>query len=284
MSSSDKTKLNGIAEGAEVNLIGTVKVDGTALTVTNKAVNINLSGKVDTVSGKGLSTNDYTTAEKTKLTGIETGAQVNAIEELWVDGVKQTITDKKVSLDLSDYVKGTDVASALRLKGSVNAVTNLPASAEIGDVYNVKTAGRTDGNGNLIKAGDNVVRTSDGKWDVLAGTVDLSNYVEKVTGKGLSTNDFTTAEKNKLAGIATGANAYTLPTASSTTLGGVKIGNGLSMNGDSLCADTPVFSNKYVSALGAIIAADRSSINADWDSIRADYASISAEYSSINVQ
>lgn len=31
------------------------------------------------------------------------------------------------------------------------------------------------------------------------GTVDLSNYVEKVEGKGLSTNDYTTAEKNKLA-------------------------------------------------------------------------------------
>ena len=33
-----------------------------------------LAGKVDTVSGKGLSTNDYTTEEKTKLAGIATGA------------------------------------------------------------------------------------------------------------------------------------------------------------------------------------------------------------------
>lgn len=38
-----------------------------------------LAGKVDKVSGKGLSTNDYTTAEKNKLAGIETGAQVNNI-------------------------------------------------------------------------------------------------------------------------------------------------------------------------------------------------------------
>ncbi len=36
-----------------------------------------LSDKVDKVAGKGLSTNDYTTAEKTKLSGIATGAQVN---------------------------------------------------------------------------------------------------------------------------------------------------------------------------------------------------------------
>jgi hypothetical protein len=36
-----------------------------------------LSGKVDKVTGKGLSTNDYTTVEKSKLAGIEPGAEVN---------------------------------------------------------------------------------------------------------------------------------------------------------------------------------------------------------------
>ena len=52
----------------------------------------------------------------------------------------------------------------------------------------------------------------------------LANKVDKVSGKGLSTNDYTTEEKNKLAGIAAGANAYTLPTATASDLGGVKIG------------------------------------------------------------
>ena len=33
----------------------------------------------------------------------------------------------------------------------------------------------------------------------------FNNKVDKVTGKGYSTNDYTTAEKNKLAGIASGA-------------------------------------------------------------------------------
>ena len=42
-------------------------------------------------------------------------------------------------------------------------------------------------------------------------TVDLTNYVEKEEGKGLSTNDYTTEEKEKLAGIAEGANNYTHP-------------------------------------------------------------------------
>lgn len=45
--------------------------------VQNKVINTALSEKVDTVSGKGLSTNDYTTVEKTKLSGIAEGAEVN---------------------------------------------------------------------------------------------------------------------------------------------------------------------------------------------------------------
>ena len=55
-------------------------------------------------------------------------------------------------------------------------------------------------------------------------------FVSKESGKGLSSNDYTTAEKSKLSGIATGANAYVLPTASSTVLGGVKIGNNLTIS------------------------------------------------------
>ena len=51
----------------------------------------------------------------------------------------------------------------------------------------------------------------------------LADKVDKVDGKGLSTNDFTTAEKEKLAGIESGANAYVLP-AAGTSLGGVKSG------------------------------------------------------------
>lgn len=41
-----------------------------------------------------------------------------------------------------------------------------------------------------------------------ATTVALSEKVDKIDGQGLSTNDYTTAEKTKLAGIAAGANNY----------------------------------------------------------------------------
>lgn len=42
----------------------------------------------------------------------------------------------------------------------------------------------------------------------------IKNKVDKVDGKGLSANDYTTAEKTKLAGIADGANKYSHPTSS----------------------------------------------------------------------
>ena len=75
--SEEKTKLGNIAAGAQVNVIETVKVDGTALTPADKAVNVDLSGKVDKVQGKGLSTNDYTDAEKTKLTALPDNSTLN---------------------------------------------------------------------------------------------------------------------------------------------------------------------------------------------------------------
>ena len=62
-----------------------------------------LSNKVDKVEGKGLSTNDYTTEEKTKLSGIQEGAQANTIEHIFVNDVERiptTINNLSKSIDL----------------------------------------------------------------------------------------------------------------------------------------------------------------------------------------
>lgn len=63
----------------------------------------------------------------------------------------------------------------------------------------------------------------------------LANKVDKVSGKGLSTNDYTTTEKTKLAGLKN----YTLPTATSSVLGGVKVGSNLSISSGVLSATVP---------------------------------------------
>lgn len=57
-----------------------------------------------------------------------------------------------------------------------------------------------------------------------------TNKVDKISGKGLSTNDYTTPEKDKLAAIEAEANKYVLPAATTTTLGGIIVGDRLSID------------------------------------------------------
>ncbi len=73
-----------------------------------------------------------------------------------------------------------------------------------------------------------------------------SNKVDKVSGKGLSTNDYTTVEKNKLAGIADNANNYSLPAATATALGGVKVGTNINVSSGTISVATGTTSAKGV--------------------------------------
>lgn len=95
-----------------------------------------LNGKVDKVSGKGLSSNDYTNADKSKLAGIEAGAEVNVNAD-WnaVDGDalilnKPTIptvpTDVSAFNNDAGYINATQAANAAPVQsvnGSTGAVT-----------------------------------------------------------------------------------------------------------------------------------------------------------------
>lgn len=71
--------------------------------------------------------------------------------------------------------------------------------------------------------------------------------VDKVEGKGLSTNDYTTPEKNKLAAIEAEANKYVLPAATASALGGVKIGSNITLANGSTISITKA---NVTSALG----------------------------------
>jgi hypothetical protein len=62
----------------------------------------------------------------------------------------------------------------------------------------------------------------------------LEDKVNIEEGKGLSSNDYTTAEKEKLAGLEN----YILPTASTEVAGGVKVGAGLEINENGVLSAT----------------------------------------------
>lgn len=61
-------------------------------------------------------------------------------------------------------------------------------------------------------------------------------FVQKESGKGLSSNDYTDSDKTKLQGIQNNANNYSLPVATTDTLGGIKVGGGLRIDGGVLSA------------------------------------------------
>lgn len=177
---ADLTNLPTLGTAAAKNFIVTVTQDSAnlvtsggvfaAMAALQEAIETALADKVDKITGKGLSTNDYTNAAK-------------AI----VDSVTTNLADKvdKISgkgLSTNDY---TDAAKAI-----VDSVTtNLENKVD-------KIAGKGLSTNDYTDAAKAIVDSV---------TTNLGNKVDKVTGKGLSTNDFTNALKTKLEGIAEGA-------------------------------------------------------------------------------
>lgn len=204
-----KSKLDGVASGAQVNVIETIEVNGTAQPVTSKTVDITvptktselqndsdfatnaalssgLDTKVDKVTGKQLSTNDFsndykskvdsntsarhthtnktildattasfTTSDESKLNGIASGAQVNVIESIKVNGAAQAVTSKSVNISVPTKTS--------QLQNDSEFVT-------LSDL-------------------------DDSEAGIITG---LENKVDKIEGKGLSTNDFTDSYQSQV--------------------------------------------------------------------------------------
>lgn len=159
--STEKNKLSGIASGAQANVIESVKVNGTALSVTSKAVNVTVPTKTSQLK------NDSTYVKKSEIP--------NKVSEFNND--MSYVTANNIIVMLKDYALKSDVSSMYKYKGSVDSYDELPTSGQtVGDSYNVKGTDSSHG----IKKGDNVVWTGT-EWDVLSGTVDLSGYMDKTS-------------------------------------------------------------------------------------------------------
>ena len=76
-----------------------------------------------------MSTNDFTNTDKTKLNSIESGAQVNKLESVKVNGSTQTITNK--SVDISVPTKTSDLQNNSGfITKDVNDLTNYYKKTE----------------------------------------------------------------------------------------------------------------------------------------------------------
>lgn len=134
-------------------------------------VDSKLDTKVDKVSGKQLSANDYTNEDKTKLAGIAAGAEVNVNADWNAESGDAQILNKPtiITEEQVDQKINAAIGSVYRVKGSVANYNSLPTEdVSIGDVYNLEDTGA------------NYVATSTTPdWDKLSETVDLSGYLTK---------------------------------------------------------------------------------------------------------
>lgn len=72
-------------------------------------------------TGKGLSSNDYTNTDKSKLTNIEANAEVNIIENITVNGVAATISEKTASVTIPT---GENVIESISVNGTAQTISN----------------------------------------------------------------------------------------------------------------------------------------------------------------
>lgn len=137
--------------------------------------------------------------------------------------------------DLSDYALKTELPSVptktSQLTNDSGFITSIPSE------YITETELNAKGYLTSIPS-EYITETELNSKGYLTQHQDISGKVDKVEGKGLSTNDYTTEEKNKLNGIEENANNYSLPIASSNTLGGIKVGSGLSIDSNGVLSSS----------------------------------------------
>ena len=170
-----------------------------------------LESKVDKVDGKQLSTNDYTDEEKLKVSVLGTSSSRNV--GLGAGEIPMLDSNGKLDENVVPAVAITDTFEA------ESETEMLALSAQRGDicirsdvnktfVLKVEPATNIE-NWKILRTPTDAVSSVNGK----TGAVNLSSQdlsdggdlVRAVEGKGLSSNDYTTTEKNKLSGIENGA-------------------------------------------------------------------------------
>lgn len=308
MSSDDKTKLNGIATGAEVNQnafsnikVGSTTVAADAKTDTVEFVGSNITITPDATNDKvtfSLTSSNVTTAlgytppqqdttysaatqsaaglmsaaDKKKLDGVATGAQVNVLESVTASGTAPltltagAITNKSIAISgaiadattsakgvvkIGDGISVTDgtisvTAANLGLSNAMHYIgTSATAVTDGGNEnptisgYSTKTAGDV-----IIYGNNEYVYTANNKWELLGQD---GSFKTVQTAVNSATDETTTATRfvHSITQDANGVitvktrplptyNNYSLPTASTTTKGGIKVGSGLTMSSETL--------------------------------------------------
>ena len=166
----DSVSTDPLPSGGTAGQVLTKTADGAAWQNTQHQ---DISGKVDKETGKGLSSNDYTIAEKNKLSGIETGAN-------------KTTVDSALSLSSENPVQNKVVKAAL------DSIDSIPSGGTAGQVL-TKTANGSawqdpqGGSSSTAVINKNVNFVGMSIWWYDGRTLDSSGFCGGVTAKGYQT-------------------------------------------------------------------------------------------------
>lgn len=199
-----------VTAGGEPNVITAVKVNGTALPITDKAVDIGVPGY--TIE-KAADSGEYAAIYQLKKDGVAAGPAINIPKDM-------VVQDGSVVTDPEGQAAGTYIKLVLQNVAE-------PLFIDVGGLIEYVTSGSAEGDMVVIAIDDTTHKVTatitDGtitKAKLAAALVtEIEGKVDKVDGKGLSTNDYTTEEKTKLAGVTAGATKVE----ASTTNGNVKV-------------------------------------------------------------
>lgn len=239
MSPEDFNKLAGISAGAETNVLEGVKVNGVALSIASKIVDIliatgstngTISVQGTDVPIKGLAALAY----KANVSADELDAALKAVIDAKAESSEVSVLSGKI-----DTLNGTgsgsvskaitdafnDFATKVSDDGVVNSYKELidwaaehggeaaQMTAAITNIENLLTGIGGEGDPATVKAAIAAAINDLNIGNYYTKTeVDtaLNGKVSKEDGKGLSQNDFTNAFKSKLDGIQAGATANTV--------------------------------------------------------------------------
>lgn len=215
----DKAKLAGIADGAQVNIIEVVKRNGIALTITDKAVDVTVPTKVIQLEDAG----DYATLSTDKLTNYYTSTKVDELIEEAKSGAKVEQTKAGIKVGATDLQLATDDTTGL-MPSTMVVQLNKATS----DITAIGTQVNNQGDAIATNAG-NINSLSTELGETNTKVLELKSSLDAKQDK-LTQGENITIVKNEESGeTIISATAKPLAPATDTTLGGVIVGDKLSI-------------------------------------------------------
>lgn len=289
---AEKNKLAGIASGAEVNVQSDWNVTDTSSDafIKNKPTiptkTSQLTNDSDFVSDANYvhTDNNYTTAEKTKLNGIEAGAEKNRTYTDFTGkptgnqtpGFGDTFTLQQIKQSTTGQVSGTDHTVTIPDTEATTTTAGLMSAADKTKLNGIASGAEVNVQSNWNQSDTTADDYIKNKPSIPTKTSDLTNDSDFVSDANYvhTDNNFTTAEKTKLNGIEAGAEVnrtYTAvtgkPTANQTpAFGGTATVSQIkqSATGQITATDRTITipdTTATTSAAGLMSAADKTKLN-----------------------